>query len=462
MGFHLGKPIAVMIAIACGAGLLTRFTGHTSGRADVEVWTFSDSHRRQYLGLDNPAGTVSPIQAFEAETGLDADVKLISFRALNTRLSTLILGDVKGPEVPDVATVEVASVGRFFNAPADQVGFLPLNDLLARHGWTGKIVENRLATWSKDGKIFGVPADIHPTMIAYNDELFRAADIDLSTSRTWAEFIDNCLAAQKAWRAQGIHDRWAFELPQNGATILVTMLLQRDVNLIDVEGKLHLTDPKVLDTLVTYCEMAVGPRRIGAQPSEGNQVYAQDMNYGGLGALIAPDWRVKYLRDYAPSVSGKIKVMPMPLWPDSKYRTSTMGGTAIAIPRNAADPERSWRMIETLFLSEHAVPSRGAYTLPAVRTLWPLDPRADEHDVYYSGQQVRKLIRELADEVPPRLVSPASSAAEVALGQVLVDAIGRLRDRDGNDPEFRAYCADQLERAQGIVQARIEHSMMTK
>ena len=49
-------------------------------------------------------------------------------------------------------------------------------------------------------------------------------------------------------------------------------------------------------------------------------------------------------------MAGKIKVMPMPRWPDSPYRTSTIGGTMIGIPRTAKDPEKAWKMIEHLYL----------------------------------------------------------------------------------------------------------------
>ena len=457
MGFHLGKPIAVMIAAACVAGVLTRFTGHTSDRADIELWTFTDSHRRTFVGAGEPPGTVSPVARLEADAGLRTSVSLIQQRALNTRLSALFFGNVRGAEVPDVTEIEIGTVGRFFGPPVGEIGFMPLNDLIARHGWRGKIVENRLATWSKDGQIFGIPGDVHATMLAYNDELFRGAGVDLAASATWGELIENCLVAQRAWRAAGVGNRWALELPQNGASVLVTMLLQRGVSLVDAKGELQLTDPRVLDTLAIYCEMAVGARRVGAQPSEGNQAYAQDLNDGLLAAMVAPDWRVRYIRDYAPNLAGKMRVMPLPLWPDSSCRTSTWGGTAIAIPRNAADPEKSWRAIETLYLGPSAMPGQTAYTLPAVRSLWSQDPRHDERDAYYSGQQVRKLIAELAGEVPARYVSPASTDAEIALGKVLVDAIGRLRSRDGVDPEFRVYCAGELAEAQRLVKARIEH-----
>lgn len=459
MGFHLGKPIAVMIGLAVAAGLVSRFTTSAAGRTDLELWTFADNRHREFTGVGNKPGEASPIQMFERETGLTAAVKLIQYRALNTRMSTLILGDVRGPEVPDVTEIEIGTVGRFFAAPTDQVGFLPLDDLIAKHGWSGKFVQNRLTTWSRGGKIFGVPCDIHPVMLAYNDALFREAGIDLSTSATWEQLIDNCLAAQKVWRERGVTERWSLELPQNGPSVLVTMLLQRGVSLIDASGELRLTDPRVLDTLVTYCRMFVGPRRIGMQPSEGNQAYAQDMNDERMAAMLAPDWRVQYIRDYGPNLAGKMKVMPLPRWPDSPCRTSTFGGTAAAIPRNAADPEKSWKLIEAMYLNPRALMIKTSYTLPAAKSLWAQDPRRDEYDTFYSGQQVRRLIAELADEVPARNVSPSSSYAETALAQVLVEAISRLRDNGGTegDETFRAYCAGQLKQADRLVRARIEH-----
>lgn len=457
MSFHLGRPILVMCVLGVVAGVVGLLTMRGSSRADIEMWTFTESHWRTFNGVGLRDGQPLPKRDFEQETGKSVSIKLVQARALNTRLSMQFMGDIKGAEVPDLVEVEISNVGRYFRPPVSEVGFLPLNDLIKTHGWEGKIVSNRFTPWSKQGVIFGIPHDVHPVMIAYNAELFEQAGIDLAASETWSDFWDNCIAFQAYWREKGVERRWALELSESNSDSLVTILLQRGVNVVDDQGVVRFNDPKVLDTLMQYVRMTgSGPRRIGASTAAGNQAYSQDLASGFVGAMLCADWRLKYVKDYAPTMAGKLKVMPMPAWPDSPYRTSTWGGTMIAIPRNARDPELSWRFLERIYLREGGLRNTmyGTYILPPVKTVWG-DPIMEEADAFYSGQYVRRLIRELAANVPPRYVTPASTLAQAELSMVLIASVRRYQSH-GEDG-FEAYCRELLSRANDAVAARIAH-----
>ena len=456
MGFHLGKPILTMIFLAGGAWMIAKATQRADHRADVEVWCFSDQHYRAFTGSGQSAGYVSPLTRFESETGLDGEIKLIQNRALNTRLGTMFMSGTKWPELPDCVEIEIGSVGRYFRPPVDEVGLLPLNDFIERHGWKGKIVEARLAPWSKHGTVFGIPADVHPVMITYNDDLFSQAGVDLASSATWDQFIDNCRRYEKYWRDRGEVRRRAFELNQDNATWLLAMLLQRGVNVIDDRDQIFLEDERVVDTLVTYCQMLAGPDSMAVATSGGRDAYATDLTRGYVGAMFTPDWRFKYLKDAAPALRGKLKVMPLPRWPDSPYRTSTIGGTMIGIPRNARDPEAAWKMIEQLYLRPEALREmmKATYVLPPIKSVWD-DPMLMAVDPYYGNQTMKQLIVDMADEVPPRYVSPASSIAEGELAMVMIEALEHMRT-DG-EVGLREKCRVWLARAAASTQRRIEH-----
>ena len=53
-----------------------------------------------------------------------------------------------------------------------------------------KVVQARFAPWTKEGVIFGVPHDVHPVAIAYREDLFREAGVDLAAAKTWPQFRD--------------------------------------------------------------------------------------------------------------------------------------------------------------------------------------------------------------------------------------------------------------------------------
>jgi arabinosaccharide transport system substrate-binding protein len=445
MSFHLGKPILVMLVVALvsGGGLALRQQRDT--RADVELWVFAQSHYKVFTGEGKPDDFVTPLETFTAETGKTVEARHIQHRAMNVRLATLFLADRRGPEVPDAVEVEIGSVGRFFRPPVHEVGFLPLNELIREHGWEGKVIESRFAPWSKQGVIFGIPHDVHPVTITYRDDLFREAGIDLATCQTWDEFIAAAQAYQRYWRERGVSRRWTIEWPESNAGVLVTLLLQRGINLVDDVGRIHLEDPRVLDTLLMYTRLAVGPGRIGASASPGEQLYSQDLASGFIAAIFTADWRLKDLRDFAPDLAGKMRVMRLPAFPDSRYRSSTQGGTMIAIPRNARDPELSWKLIEILYLRPEGLQDtmRSTYILPPVKAMWD-DPIHQEPDPFFGGQRVRALNVELARDLPPRYVTPASGVAESALSMVLIRAIAHAREHGeaGLEDACRRWLAD--------------------
>jgi arabinosaccharide transport system substrate-binding protein len=190
---------------------------------------------------------------------------------------------------PDVVEIEIASLPRYFRVPADQVGFLPLNDRLATTGlreipspgvpgqagwsarlrsdgriytydpitsrwtpnptrtrpdaWIDRIVRSRFAPWTKGGLIFGVPHDVHPVTLTYRHDLFTEAGVDLPAASTWPQFQDACLAFQRYWRSRGYKSRHAMELPLVSAENVIIMLLQRGVNVVDSDDRIHVRDP---------------------------------------------------------------------------------------------------------------------------------------------------------------------------------------------------------------------------
>ena len=276
MSFHLGKPILVMLclSIVSGSAIFMRRAPHS---ADVNLWLFADGHARMYRDPTKQAdGTRSPslVDQFRVVTGRSVNVNLIAGKALDVRLMSLFMsGDNDGTRTPDLAEIEIGSVGKFFRPPTAQVGFLPLNDYLKKSGWMDRIVPSRLAQWSKDGQIFGVPHDLHPTTLSYRKDLFDQAGVELDSVKTWPEFQSRCLEFQRYWAGKG-HRRYAIGLSTTSADTIMLLLLQRHINLIDSDLSLHLTDEKVADTMAWYAQAVAGPNQIGTDfnPAPGQNI----------------------------------------------------------------------------------------------------------------------------------------------------------------------------------------------
>ncbi len=308
-------------------------------------------------------------------------------------MAALLMSRPDAAELPDLVELQLESVGQYFRPPVEAVGLLPLNTYLESRGireiktsadpgrpgwnarnltdgqiysfvggrwqpsvpgtrpdaWIDRIVRNRLAPWSKRGVIFGVPHDVHPVTLTYRADLFAEAGVDLervqlpdgsTRAPTWPEFQAKCLDFQAYWRAHGESGRHAMELFGSSPEALMCLLLQRHINLIDSDDVLHLSDPRVAQTVAFYATLVAGDSAIAGESGAGTGPWANDIAAGLLCAALTPDWRAQSLRDYAPSARGRLRMMPLPRFDASDAPTSTWGGTMIGIPRGAARARR--------------------------------------------------------------------------------------------------------------------------
>jgi arabinosaccharide transport system substrate-binding protein len=456
MSFHLGKPILVMLilSVACALGLA--FRPDTRRRTDLRLWVFDDLHRRTYQGDGSPSTRPSLVEQFRQRTGKSVGIELVATRAEDVRLVSMFMSDAK--DVPDAVELEIGSVAKYFRPPTKDIGLLPLNDFLARSGWMDKVVRARFAPWSKNGVIFGVPYDVHPVVIVYRDDLFREAGIDLAAMRTWPEFQGACLRFQDFWRARGVKNRHAMELMISTADQLIPMLLQRHLNPIDGDGRLRLNEEKFVQTVAFYAQCVAGPGNIASQSPAAAGGMTKDLIDGNVCAFMVADWKVDQIKQYAPSMAGRMRMMPLPVFEAGDARTATWGGSMIGIPRNCKDPESAWKLIEHLYFSKEGLDARRQYTsiLPPVITLWD-DPVYQRPDPYFGGQQTDRLLIELAKELPERYVTPASAIASGYLGRVMVDAAGFVNSHPGDQEALVAQCRAWLGGVSKDLRRRIEH-----
>src|SRR5688572_13400182 len=121
----------LVLAAICAVGIALR--PGRGERGDLVLWVFADQHQRTYaVDRDDEGRTL--IESFERKTGLTAESQLIADRAQNVRLVSIFMSGMKGPAVPDLVEIEIASVGKYFRPPVEDVGFLPLNSYLENSG----------------------------------------------------------------------------------------------------------------------------------------------------------------------------------------------------------------------------------------------------------------------------------------------------------------------------------------
>lgn len=454
MSFHLGKPILIMMLIAVASGLAV-LGQRDEKQADLTVWVFNKSHAQAYR-------LIAP--EFTRRTGLSVDVKLIASRALNVRLESIFMSGTADSAAPDLVEIEISDVGKYFRPPIREMGFIALNDLLKASGYDRRIPTSRFAPWSKEGVIFGVPHDVHPVSIVFRDDLFREVGIDLSAAKTWTQFQEMCLLFQERWRAKDAKKyahRHAMELRENNPDQLLMMLLQRGINLIDDFGRVHVAEEKVIQTAAFYSQLVVGPRKIGAEGSIASGGWVQDFLDGNICALMTPDWRVAEYREYVPSLAGKLRMMPLPVFEAGDAPTSTWGGTMMGITKSSKRQKDAWELLQFLYFSRDGIEAGRRYTdiVPPVKEFWN-DEVYQRPDPFFrdekgSPQKIGRMYVQLAQQIPPRYVTPATTMAQTQLSFVMAAANRHLRQHGTEGLE--EVCRYWLRAAAEDLKGRIEH-----
>lgn len=443
------KPLMVMAILAC-VGLCGIWFQRPAPMPDMTLWLFATSHHGILCG-----GDPSIVQQYQNATGKSLRVDTIVIRALDVRLLSMFLSRSTQLQMPDVVEIEIGSVGKYFRPPTKDVGFYPLNDLIASLPPDQKLLPSRLAPWTKNGVIFGVPHDVCPVTIVYRKDLFKEAGVDLASAKTWPEFQELALKAQAYWSAHG-HPFWrALELHHATPDELLMMLMERHINPLDDKNRVHLADPRVASTAAFYAQLAEGPRAIAAEPPAVDVMWTHTLATGQICAAFCPDWRIVQLKAYVPELAGKLALMPLPRFEPDDAPTATWGGTMIGIPRAAKDPLSSWRMIQYLYLSPQGLAARRAFSdiLPPIPAAWS-DPAYHHADPYFGGQHVNELYIQLAHQLPKRYVTPFTVLAQEQLADVMNTAISQMRQHGSAGLEEK--CQHWLNDAAVDLQKRVD------
>jgi len=442
-----GKTFWLMACVALMSALVV-LSRPVSPRTGIRLWTFT-------------AAETDMLKTLAAErflkTGDVIHIERLSASVLQMRLMSLSDSEPARTSVPDIVELEIGTAGMFFRGKEAHIGLRPLDDFLNRAGWRSRLHPARLETWSIGGHTYGVPLDVHPVALLYRAGLFDRPDANQSPNaagiananerppETWPQLISAAYVDRSGQRLP--RPRFHIEFPENSADVLVMLLMQRGVRLVDAAGANHLDDPRVAQTILFYagaCGTFDGPARSSDRSAGG---WLRDLAAGRIDVALVPDWRVDELLIRAPELAGKFSLSPLPVFDPTDAPTSTWGGTMVGIPRACPDPERAWKIIEDLYLSQYACDARARRSI-VVSALGGVDalPRSFDNRLatYFVGTSP-DIFHTLAGQVPARQVTSLEPLAIAALNRVLGRAIDTVRS--GRDQSLQADVTRWLDAA---------------
>lgn len=430
----------VLIALIAAASTLAVLFWRVPPSEGLEFWVFARQYYAAYKGEVAEWNRERPEQA--------VTMQLLQFTALERRLLSALRA---GTPVADVLEVERMVVGETFAGPLEDVGFVDLTDRLAAGGWLERFNPPSFSPWTTRGRIFGIPHDVHPVLLAYRADLVEAAGIDVSKIETWADFVREMAPLMAARGPDGRPLRYLLNYWSTNADQTEILLLQAGGGFFDKEGLPALNTAVNARVLAQLTAWVVGPGRIAVDAKEMTAAGNRLRHDGAVVCMLMSDWLTGVWKLDLPGLAGKMKLMPIPAWERGGCRTSVSGGTALMIPKSARDVGATFDFALHLYTSPEVCDSffRDTGTIPPFRELWAR-PVFDEPNPYFCGQPIGRLFIAQAPAVPLRSSSPFTVPARRTYNTALQQLVD-WAERTGNYelPALEAKAHELLAAAQG-------------
>ena len=372
----------------------------------LAFWIFAKSHQRLY----------DPMTATWNATQQSADrvhILLLSGSALQRRL---LSGFLSGTPLPDLVEAYVQIVAQAFKGPLEDVGFVDLTDIVRVEGIDEQINAPSFAPWTSRGRIFGLPHDVHPVLLAYRADIVEAAGLDVGAIETWDDFVRLLRPLVRDVDDDGYPDHYLLNIWETNPELIESLMLQAGGALLDAQERLVMHSESNARVLATVVSWTTGPNRIAVNAPEFDAAGNKMRLDGTVLFSLMPDWLTSAWRQDLPQLAGKVKLMPLPAWKQGGRRTTVMGGTMLGIPKRVKDFDSAWRYAKNLYLSPDLARAlfRTTGIISPVKRHWT-DPVYDEPSTYFAGQRYGRLYIAAAPDVPPRTSSPYNALAQIKM-----------------------------------------------
>lgn len=397
------RKIALRVTLAGALALvLTGCSGGGSGgasdapNAEFEFWSFTgigqkDSVER-YLD-ENP----------------DANVKLSEVGS-TTETATALTAALAGGRVPDLVMIQNDDLPKFVENPGN---FTDLRTL------GGDDVGEEYLDWAinaatgEDGSIIGIPTDVGGLAFAYRADLFEEAGLPTDPDEvaemwsSWDAFI--------AMGEQYVEATGEPFVDNVETTVFFSTVNQVDEKYYSPDGELVFdTNPEVEEAF----DVAVRAydSDISAGIAAWSSGWAPGKANGKFAVTTAPSWMLSSFETDAPDTEGLWRVASIP------GVGGNWGGSVIAIPARADNPQAAWQYVETM-LSPEGQEEHFAETgtFPAARAALESDEIREYQNEFFGDSAIGEIISDSVLEFNSFHNGPDTSAIGAELLNVLVD-----------------------------------------
>ncbi|MBN1404757.1 MAG: carbohydrate ABC transporter substrate-binding protein [Opitutales bacterium] len=437
-----------VVSMLCTALVIARDKQEHKG---LVYWSFAREHLRAYVQQTESWNKQNP--------DLPVHLTYVSEQALTDRMMGSFFAGTPSADMIEMNQGPNVNVWR---GPDEATGFRDLAPLLRRDGLIDKINPPSLSPWTRQGRIYGLPHDVHPVLLCYRADIVEAAGINVDELTTWDKFFEALAPLCGDLDGDGYSDRHVLEMPETTHFMLVIMVDQAGGMLIDDYDRVHMNSPAVANVLAKLASWAAREDKLTADIPVFTAAAAQPLLKGQALSWLCPDWRVANMYDMAPGLAGKVKLMPLPAWEEGGRRTSVLGGTMLGLPKvtrgGAETAEAAWQFARNLYFSKETAEYlfRETGIITPIKDYWTL-PVFDEKSDFFCGQRFGRMYIEQAPNVPIRSSSPYLHQCCEELLSAYTRLISYAQEHDARDMEsLQSEAARLLDIAAKNVQLAVD------
>lgn len=345
------------------------------------------------------------IEAFNAEYP-EVEVEIVEYNSGDT-YQNLSLAVEAGEGLPDVVMLENSHLAGF----VEQGGLLDITD--RAQPYLDVMNDYKWIEAEKDGEIYAMPWDSGPVVLYYRRDILDAAGLASDADSvnelvsTWDGYLELCKTVQSE---TGL-DCFSLSRANNDARLFEIALWQQGLGYYNEAGEVTVDSPRAVATLEKFGEFWDADVVSDEQPWTDpwyTELAEPDISTGTpVASIVEASWLGVFLKTWiaGDTTSGLWGVARMPAFEEGQPRAANDGGSTLAIPARANNPDAAWAFIEFTLGRRDSQLAMFEYSdfLPSLETTYDA-PLFEEPEDFFGGQVVRTLYRDVVDEIPQALI----------------------------------------------------------
>ncbi len=375
------RKLSALLVLALVAAL---FQVSFAAPRNVTMWCFAPN---------NLADWSNQKPDIEKRLGITLDLTLVPQDAYVQKLQSVMMS---GQGVPDIIEWLIEN-NRVFAADPKNASVEDLTAYTSVSKVIPFVTKGRISWTTVGGHVYGLPHDVHPVLLIWNNDLWSKAGVNVAKIKTWDEFFKDAVKLIKYEEKDGKPTHFALPSGNGGLGDMMWMIWQQTgAQILDKNGK-PILDSKPFVAFVKWWKKQYDTGAFTAW-DWGN--FGSLLKAGTLASYTSPDWWVPQVNDAA-AAGVKFMARPLPLYDGSKVRTSSWGGSFLAIPKGNKDVAGIYAIMENMQYNKDSLLKRypNSGILPPFASIWG-DPSFDQPDKRFGGMKLAQLQIEMAKELP--------------------------------------------------------------